>query len=96
MQSRGPLYYGKLKYWHKKLLPVVEVGTTQETEHPYRKGKCLVFRIPFTIPGYYIGVYYHNPKIEPDDNDAIDKLYSKAMKGRTAWTPEDGAYDEFF
>lgn len=96
MQTFGPLYVGKLRYWHKKLLPVLEIGTTQETEYPFRKGKCLVIRVPFTNPGYYLGVFYHNPKIAWDDDEAIDKLYTDAMRGRKAWTPEDGKYDEFF
>lgn len=96
MKSYGPLYVGTLNYWHKKFLPIIEIGTTQETEFPYRKGKCLVFRVPFTIPGYYVGLFYYNPKVDPDDYEAIDGIYAKAMKGRTAWTPEDGAYDEFF
>lgn len=96
MRIFGPLYVGKLQYWHKKALPVLEVGTTQETEMPYRKGKCLVARIPFTHPGYFLGVWIKNPKIDWDDDDRIDEVLSSAMKGRKAWKPEDGAYDEFF
>jgi hypothetical protein len=96
MKTKGPLYGGKLRYWHKKLLPIIEIGTTQEVEHPYRSGKCLVFRVPFTEPGYYVGLFYHNPKLSYDDDDKIDELVQNAMKGRTVWTPEDGMYDEFF
>jgi hypothetical protein len=96
MKTFGPLYVGSLQYYHKKLLPFLEVGTTQETEMPFRTGKCLVFRFPFTKPGYYLGLFYHNPNISPDDDDAIDALYFAAMRGRKAWTPEDGKYDEFF
>lgn len=95
MKTFGALYAGKLRYWHKKFLPIIEVGSTQETEHPYRSGKCLVFRAPFTEPGYYVGVFYKKPDVV-DDEDAIDALLSGAMRGRTAWKPEDGAYDEFF
>jgi hypothetical protein len=93
MHTFGPLYVGKLRYWHKKALPIIEVGSTQETEYPYRKGKCLVFRAPFTEPGYYFGVFYQKP---PDDEDVVDRLFFDAMKGRKAWAPEDGKYDEFF
>lgn len=96
MKTFGPLYGGKLKYWHRKFLPVLEVGTTQEAEYPYRRGKCLVARVPFTEPGYYFGIFYKNPKISPDDEGAIDELLFGALKGRTAWTPEDGEYDETF
>lgn len=96
MKTLGPLYAGKLRYWHKKALPVLEVGSTQETEHPYRKGKCLVFRAPFTEPGFYLGLFYKKPNIHHDDEEAIDALLSEAMRGRKAWIPEDGLFDEFF
>jgi hypothetical protein len=97
MKSFGPLYVGKLRYWHKKLLPIVEVGNTQETDFPFRRGRCLVFRIPFTTPGYYIGILFKtvdNPNHLTDED--IDLIIMKAMKGRTAWTPKDGLYDETF
>ena len=96
MKSFGLLYVGSLKYWHKKFFPLIEVGTTQETEMPYRKGKCLVFRLPFTHPGFFIGVWVHRPKVNWDDDDKIDALLSEAMKSRVAWKPQDGAYDETF
>lgn len=96
MKTLGPLYVGTLQYYHTKLLPIIEIGTTQETEMPYRLGKCLVFRVPFTKPGYYLGVFYRNPRIDWDDNDAIDEILFKAMWSRTAWKPEDGDYDEVF
>jgi hypothetical protein len=96
MKTLGPLYGGRLEYYHNKLLPIIEIGTTQETEGAYRLGKCLVFRVPFTKPGYYVGMFYRTPDIHWDDAESIDALISKAMKGRTAWTPEDGNYDEFF
>lgn len=96
MKTLGPLYVGKLRYWHKKAFPILEIGTTQESEYPFRKGKCLVARAPFTEPGYYFGIFYHNPKIDHDDDLAIDALISEALRGRTAWTPEDGRYDDTF
>jgi hypothetical protein len=96
MKSYGLLYGGKLQYWHRKVLPIIEVGTTQETEMPYRKGKCLVFRAPFTHPGFYLGVWVKRPDIDWEDDDKIDKLLSEAMKGRNAWTPKDGLFDETF
>jgi hypothetical protein len=97
MKTFGPLYVGTLQYWHKKALPIIELGTTQEIEEPYRKGKCLVFRLPFTHPGYYAGVLFkgvEDPQLLTDED--VDDIMAKAMRGRTAWTPRDGAYDEFF
>lgn len=97
MKTFGPLYGGTLRYWHKKLLPIIEVGTTQETELPYRQGKCLVFRAPFTTKAVYFGLLFKgvaNPHLLTDED--IDLIMAKAMRSRKAWTPEDGAYDEFF
>lgn len=96
MKTYGPLYVGTLQYYHNKLMPIVEIGTTQETEMPYRKGKCLVFRLPFTKPGAYVGVFYKNPKVGWDDEDKIDEILFGAMKSRIAWKPEDGMFDETF
>ena len=96
MRNYGPLYVGTLEYYHTKFLPILEIGSTQETEGRYRKGKCLVFRIPFRKPGYYIGLYYKNLFVPYLDEDEIDELLHAAMRGRTAWKPEDGDYDDFF
>ena len=97
MKTYGPLYVGTLRYWHKKLLPIFEVGTTQETEFPFRKGKCLVVRVPFTTTGYYLGLLFKrvaDPHLLTDED--IDLIMMDAMRGRTAWTPKDGLYDETF
>jgi hypothetical protein len=96
MRTFGPLYAGTLEYYHTKFLPILEVGSTQETEGKYRKGKCLVFRVPFKKPGYYFGVFYKNLFNKYLDEDEIDELLFGAMRSRTAWKPEDGLYDEFF
>lgn len=97
MKTFGPLYVGTLQYYHNKFLPIIEKGKTQETELPYRIGHCLVFRFPFTKPGFYIGILFRtvkDPHLLTDED--IDLLMSNAMRGRTAWTPDDGLYDEFF
>ena len=58
MKSIGPLYADVIQYYHRKALPVIEKGWTQETEFPYRKSKlCLVFRAPFTPPGFVLGIW---------------------------------------
>lgn len=96
MKSFGPLYGGSLRYWHKKFLPIIEIGTTQETDSPYRVGKCLVFRAPYTTKSIYCGFFYKSLNINPDDEDSIDSVMFNALKARTAWTPKDGLYDETF
>jgi len=84
MKTFGPLYVGKLNYYHRKPLPIVEVGKTQETDMPYRVGHCLVFRAPFTIPGYYIGLLFKTVK-DPEwlTDEEVDEIISKAMRART-------------
>lgn len=97
MRTLGPLYAGTLKYWHKKALPIVEVGHTQETEIPYRRGKCLVFRAPFTTQAVYLGLLFKtvsDPHLLTDED--VDLIIQKAVRGRKAWSPEDGHYDDFF
>jgi hypothetical protein len=96
MITKGSIYGGRLQYWHRKTLPILEVGTTQETEYPFRTGKCLVLRIPFTKPGFYLGVWVSNPNVNQDDEEAIAGLLGNALKARVAWKPENGLYDEFF
>lgn len=97
MISLGMIYAGRLEYYHNKFLPIVEIGTTQETELPFRSGRCLVFRFPFTKPGFYIGLWFKtvkDPHLLTDED--IDLILQKAVRGRTAWTPKDGAYDDTF
>lgn len=56
-----------------------------------------MFRVPFTKPGYYAGVLFKtvkDPHLLTDED--IDLLMMNAMRGRTAWTPKDGAYDDVF
>jgi hypothetical protein len=57
MITLGPLYVQKLEYPHRNPLPVVEKGWTHEIDEPYRKGSCLVFRLPFTKPGFAFGIW---------------------------------------
>lgn len=97
MITLGPLYGGTLRYWHNKFLPIIEKGSTQETELPFRVGHCLVFRVPFTTKGFYAGILFktvEDPYMLSDED--IDLLMMKAMKGRKAWEPKDGAYDDIF
>jgi hypothetical protein len=55
MLSIGPIYGQMIKYPHRDLHPILEKGWTHEIDEPYRKGSCLVFRIPFTKPGFVLG-----------------------------------------
>lgn len=58
MKSLGLLYGDTIQYYHKRALPIIEKGWTQEIEWPYRKSRlCLVLRFPFTKPGLVIGLW---------------------------------------
>lgn len=50
------LYYQKL-YWHTDKPPLFHRTTTTEIEWPFRHGKCLVVRAPFTKTAGAIGVW---------------------------------------
>ena len=94
MKTLGSLYVGKLEYYHRKPIPIVEVGHTQETEFPYRVGRCLVFRVPFTKPGFYLGKLSNSvedPHMLTEED--VDILISNAMKGRTMNTPVEEIED---
>lgn len=74
MKSIGPIYGDVLQYYHRKFLPVIEKGWTQESEYPFRKSKaCIVLRFPFTKPGFVLGVW-QKPIEFLDDEDADDML----------------------
>lgn len=55
----GRLFVHRMTYPTKKH-PLVEVGTTMETEHPFRAGRSLVLRVPLSTQavaiGWWIGV----------------------------------------
>lgn len=55
MLNIGSLYGQVIKYPHRKPLPILEKGWSNEIEEPFRRGSCLVFRIPFTRPGFVLG-----------------------------------------
>lgn len=78
MKSLGPLYADVIKYYHRKFLPVIENGWTQETEHPFRQSKvCLVFRIPFTKPGFVLGLWKRSDGFVFDED--ADDMIAKAL-----------------
>lgn len=81
MLNIGPIYVTGLKYPHRKLLPVIEKGWTHEIEEPFRRGSCLVFRLPFTHPALVIGWW------GPEQNE--DEALTAAVWGRELNIPVD-------
>lgn len=58
MKSAGKLYVDTLKYPPKfGFFPIVDKGWTDEIEPPFRRGKCLVFRLPFFTKGLIVGLW---------------------------------------
>jgi hypothetical protein len=89
MKSIGPLYADVIQYYHRKALPIIEKGWTQETEFPYRKSKlCLVFRAPFTHPGFVLGIWT-KPTTYVFDEDADDLLAAAIGLRDMNLEPED-------
>jgi hypothetical protein len=81
-KSFGPLYGGKLNYPTKKPLTpgfLFELGKTRETEQPYRKGRCLIFKLPASKTGFYFGLWVKNPHIDDEDHEAISAVLLDAM-----------------
>jgi len=82
VKTYGALYVGTLEYYHRKPLPIVEKGWTQEANYPFRKGKCLVFRVPFTKPGFYLGKWTKGSELMHEDDDLITERLSSILSTR--------------
>jgi hypothetical protein len=51
----GERYYWQRLFWHTDDPPLVHRTTTQEIEHPYRYGTCVVVRMPLTKVALAVG-----------------------------------------
>jgi hypothetical protein len=81
MLNIGPLYVTTVKYPHRNFSPIIEKGWTHEIDEPYRRGSCLVVRLPFTHPGIVIGLW----GAAQDEEDAL----TAAIWGRQLNIPVD-------
>lgn len=69
LTSFGPLYVTTVKYPPKfRFYPLIDNGWTSELDEPYRKGKCLVFKLPAISTGLGIGIW--TDKVE-DEEEAL-------------------------
>jgi hypothetical protein len=66
MKSIGPLYVDKVVYNILGKKPLSEIGWSQETEEPFRTGKCLVLRVPLTKLAFAFGIW-GPPAFNPDE-----------------------------
>jgi hypothetical protein len=53
----GPRIYSHPMEYPTTKFPVVDVGQTQEIDWPFRTGKGLVLRLPFTRRALVVGVW---------------------------------------
>ena len=79
MKTFGPLYVGTVKYYKNKDIPRFEIGTTQESESPFRLGKCFIYRNPGSFIGRYLGIWVKNPRLSEEDYEEIDNLLVNAL-----------------
>jgi len=79
VHSVGRIYWHPLKYAVKPK-ELVEKATTQEIEEPYRGGKGLSVRGPFTKNALVVGIWTHRYA----ESDAL----TAAIKGRIAQDSE--------
>lgn len=96
METFGPLYAGSIKYYKGKGLPIFEIGTTQESEHPYRKGKCFIYRNPGSATGRYLGLWVKNPRLNPDDYESIDAILLGALSQFNAKDEDKNTYENWW
>lgn len=61
----GPFFLHVLRYPSTDF-PLVERGTTQEIDHPFRKATSLVFRVPFRTRAFVVGKW-GPPADDPDE-----------------------------
>lgn len=61
----GPLYAQKL-YWHLDKPPLLHLDRTVETGAPYRLGKCVVIRAPFSKAALAIGAWVGKSRHEEE------------------------------
>jgi len=80
----GSHFYFQKLYYHTDNPPLFDTETTQEIEYPYRRGACLVTRVPFTKVALVIGHW----REELSEKDAL----LAAMGGRV--TKENNVEDE--
>ena len=71
-------------FWHtmrsSRKAPLIERGSTQEVDYPYRHGKAVVFRLPLTTLALAVGKWAGR---EAREKDAI----LKAIGGRDLQQP---------
>jgi hypothetical protein len=89
-------YSGLHKYPTKDLLKpgvIFETGKTREIEAPYRKGRCLIVKLPGLRYGVKLGIWTHNPRIDEEDHEAVSEVLLDAMNVSRKGGVKDGVWD---
>ena len=53
----GPFAYVQRLYWTLENPPLWHLDVTNEIEYPFRRGRCLVLRVPFTKRAFAVGLW---------------------------------------
>jgi len=85
MKSLGPLYVDTVTYPIKRFSFVTEIGWSQETDEPFRAGKCFVIKLPFIKTGVAIGIW----RKKLNEQDAL----LNAIQARVITLEEAGVSD---
>jgi hypothetical protein len=74
----GNVYTTRVPYLDKES-PLLEAGWSAEIEFPYRQGRCLAVRVPFTRRGFALG--WWGP--EGDEEETLVKAAGVRLLGPT-------------
>jgi hypothetical protein len=80
----GRLFTHRFTYPPGKHFPLIDLGSSQEIEYPFRSGRSLVVRIPFTRESVVLGIWG-----EPEDDP--DTALQKALR---LWEEEEDVQEE--
>jgi hypothetical protein len=89
------IYSGLHKYPTKGFLKpglIFETGKTREIESPFRKGRCLIVKLPGLRYGLKLGVWTHNPRIDEEDHEAVAEVLLDAMNVSKKGGVKDGTW----
>lgn len=80
----GSKFFAHRMDYPSRKFPLAEPGFTQEIDYPYRTGKSLVMRLPFSTHAVCVGVWV--------GQEAEDEALTRAIGAR--WIGEDDVSPE--
>lgn len=71
-------FYTQRLYWQKDDPPLIHFDRTVETVHPFRVGKCVVLRKPFSKDAYVFGAWVG--KSQDEEAALLDAMGGRVTK----------------